>query len=267
MNAAQAAFFFAKTGKIGLRNPGLRIFKASFADKKGVVCYTFYTGSRFEERIQTMKLNEKIAECRKRMGLSQEELAARIGVSRQAVSKWEVGDAVPEVDKILALAHIFDISTDELLGHVREEKEDAAQEDGFSVRAEAFAQGARGNDELPRGLRFFGRAVRKWGHVAGYIVALRGLGVTAVGCLAQWMFGRMFSLTVNTGTESMIVMGDGFSMDMTGDMFPSFAAPDPFDAMSSIPLTFANIIILFGVLMVLGGLALAWYLKKKAAEN
>lgn len=214
-----------------------------------------------------MKLNEKIAECRKRMGLSQEELAARIGVSRQAVSKWEVGDAVPEVDKILALANIFDISTDELLGHMHEEKEDAAQEDGFSVRAEAFEQGARGNDELPRGLRLFSRAVRKWGHVAGYIVALRGLGVAAVGCLARWMFGRMFSLTVNTGMESMIVMGDGFSADITGDMFPSFMAPDPFDAMSSIPLTFANIIILLGVLMILGGLALAWYLKKKAAEN
>ena len=85
-----------------------------------------------------MKLNEKIAECRKRMGLSQEELAARIGVSRQAVSKWEVGDAVPEVDKILALANIFDISTDDRLGQVHEEKEDAAQEDGFSARAEAF---------------------------------------------------------------------------------------------------------------------------------
>ena len=77
----------------------------------------------------------------------------------------------------------------------------------------------------------------------------------------------MFSLTVNTGMESMIVMGNGFSADITGDMFPSFMAPDPFDAMSSIPLTFANIIILLGVLMILGGLALAWYLKKKAAEN
>ena len=41
-----------------------------------------------------MKLNEKILYCRKRLGLSQEALAERIGVSRQAVSKWETGDSL-----------------------------------------------------------------------------------------------------------------------------------------------------------------------------
>ena len=42
-----------------------------------------------------MKLNEKIYACRRRAGLSQEALAERIGVSRQAISKWETGDASP----------------------------------------------------------------------------------------------------------------------------------------------------------------------------
>lgn len=63
-----------------------------------------------------MKLNEKILYYRKRAGLSQEALAAKIGVSRQAVSKWEVGDTVPELDKLVALAKTFGVTTDELLG-------------------------------------------------------------------------------------------------------------------------------------------------------
>ncbi|MDE7003668.1 MAG: helix-turn-helix domain-containing protein, partial [Oscillospiraceae bacterium] len=62
-----------------------------------------------------MKLNEKILYYRKAAKLSQEELAAQVGVSRQAVSKWELGDATPEVDKLLLLARAFGVTTDELL--------------------------------------------------------------------------------------------------------------------------------------------------------
>ena len=77
-----------------------------------------------------MKLNEKILYCRKRAGLSQEALAAKIGVSRQAVSKWELGDTVPELDKLVALAQAFGVTTDELLGMrepVRETEKPAPQ--------------------------------------------------------------------------------------------------------------------------------------------
>lgn len=63
-----------------------------------------------------MKLNEKILYYRKKAGLSQEALAAKIGVSRQAVSKWEVGDTAPELDKLVALTKAFGVTTDELLG-------------------------------------------------------------------------------------------------------------------------------------------------------
>jgi len=63
-----------------------------------------------------MKLNEKIFYYRKAAKLSQEGLAARVGVSRQAVSKWELGEATPEVDKLLALARAFGVTTDKLLG-------------------------------------------------------------------------------------------------------------------------------------------------------
>ena len=62
-----------------------------------------------------MKISEKIARLRKEHGLSQEELAERLSVSRQSVSKWESDAAIPEVDKILALSEIFGVSTDYLL--------------------------------------------------------------------------------------------------------------------------------------------------------
>ena len=62
-----------------------------------------------------MQLQDKILQLRKRSGLSQEALAERIGVSRQAVSKWETGEAVPELSKLLLLARAFSVTTDYLL--------------------------------------------------------------------------------------------------------------------------------------------------------
>ncbi len=62
-----------------------------------------------------MTLGERIQSCRKRAGLSQEQLAERLGVSRQAVSKWESDAAQPELDKVVALARVFGITTDQLL--------------------------------------------------------------------------------------------------------------------------------------------------------
>ena len=60
-------------------------------------------------------LSEKIYKCRRELGLSQEQLAEKIGVSRQAISKWESGTATPELDKLLALSECFGITLDELV--------------------------------------------------------------------------------------------------------------------------------------------------------
>lgn len=62
-----------------------------------------------------MKLEEKIALLRKQKGWSQEELAFRLDVSRQSVSKWETGDSLPDLDKIIKLSDVFEVSTDYLL--------------------------------------------------------------------------------------------------------------------------------------------------------
>ena len=62
-----------------------------------------------------MILADKIIELRKKNGLSQEELAEKLGVSRQAVSKWEGAQSVPDIQRILEMSRLFGVSTDYLL--------------------------------------------------------------------------------------------------------------------------------------------------------
>lgn len=60
-------------------------------------------------------IGTKISFCRKKAGLSQEALATRLNISRQAVSRWETGEAVPDTEKIVQLSRLFQVSTDYLL--------------------------------------------------------------------------------------------------------------------------------------------------------
>lgn len=62
-----------------------------------------------------MKFGDKLVELRKKNGYSQEELAEKLGVSRQSVSKWESNNTYPETDKIVQIANIFDCSMDDLI--------------------------------------------------------------------------------------------------------------------------------------------------------
>ena len=64
-----------------------------------------------------MTLGERIQKLRKTTGLSQEQLAELVGVSRQAISKWETDQSAPELENILLLSKAFSVSTDELLGN------------------------------------------------------------------------------------------------------------------------------------------------------
>lgn len=62
-----------------------------------------------------MELNEKLQELRKNKGLTQEELAAALYVSRTAVSKWESGRGLPSIDSLKQISAFFDVSIDDLL--------------------------------------------------------------------------------------------------------------------------------------------------------
>lgn len=71
-----------------------------------------------------MTMAEKIQELRVQKGLTQERLAELLDVSRQSVSKWELGQAIPDVEKIIRMSELFGVSTDAIL--LRETKEEEA---------------------------------------------------------------------------------------------------------------------------------------------
>ena len=90
-------------------------------------------------------MGQRIAAQRKRLNLSQEALGEKMGVSRQAISKWESDGAVPEIDKLIAMSRLFGVSVGWLLGV--EENNELRQEETFSERQLALLE------ELFRGYR------------------------------------------------------------------------------------------------------------------
>ena len=62
-----------------------------------------------------MKFNEKLINLRKKEGLSQEELGYKLNVTRQTISKWELGQTTPEMDKLVEISKFFNISVDDLI--------------------------------------------------------------------------------------------------------------------------------------------------------
>ncbi len=85
-------------------------------------------------------LGEKIQRLRKEKGMSQEQLAAQLTISRQAISKWELGESVPDTDNIVQLSKLFGVSTDYLLN---DEYEEHAKEDSILQKQDA-------NTRLPK---------------------------------------------------------------------------------------------------------------------
>ena len=62
-----------------------------------------------------MEISEKILQLRKANNLTQEELAEKLNVSRQYISKWESGQTIPELEKLISLSSVFQVTTDYLL--------------------------------------------------------------------------------------------------------------------------------------------------------
>ncbi len=89
-----------------------------------------------------MTISEKIITLRKEKGLSQEAFAEALGVSRQSVSKWESGNALPDTDKIIAMSELFGVSTDYLL------KNDTPKEE--PVTYNPLAETERNDDMFPK---------------------------------------------------------------------------------------------------------------------
>ena len=193
------------------------------------------------------QLSEKILQCRKKAGLSQEALAEILGVSRQAISKWEIGDAVPDLPKLVALAKAFDVSTDWLLTSQAPPQEQAPPPESSQTPS---PQPPAWMDALPGTL---GRLIRRYGWLYGVYTALSGLGLIAVGSLFRLMIKRMFTNPFSD-VEQELFQGSFSIMGMNGP----FTSP---------VFLVANCVIGLGILLVIAGTVLAIYLKKKSNDG
>ena len=132
-----------------------------------------------------MELGEKIAFCRKRAGLSQEALADRLGLSRQAVSRWETGAAVPDLSKIVELSKLFGVTTDFLLLPEQTEPEPPVQEQPIRIETVSEKSGLDPVVERRRKFRIgFGEAIS----VLGLLTAVVALFLTQfyADTLTEW---------------------------------------------------------------------------------
>ncbi len=148
-----------------------------------------------------MKLHEKIYYLRKKAGYSQEEMAEKLGVSRQAVSKWETGEAVPELAKFTAIAKLFDVTTDWLL-----KDDDSEPRFADASKSEKGTSSApRVADEISDGvMSIISKLWRTYGWLVGVVLMIGGAGmflVAAVGMVAFVNMGKT--------AENMFGMFDG----------------------------------------------------------
>ena len=199
-----------------------------------------------------MKLQEKILYCRKKAGLSQEALAEQIGVSRQAISKWETGDAVPEINKLLLLANAFHVTTDWLLNEDEPEENKGSEPEAAEAKS---TEKPTWVDALPG---VIGRLLRRYGWLFGIYLAVVGAGFTGIGMLARYMVRRMFG-------ESFLGIADGaFPADEFGEQmgvtFSNMAANNPVSIMGTF-------IMVFGIVVLIAGIVLAVVLKKYSKEQ
>ena len=88
--------------------------------------------------IDFVKVGMRIAEHRKRLGMSQEELADRLFVTRQAISKWENGTSVPSIDTLSEISKLFSVSFEEILGLFEKPVLDVDERDIFKGHDRSF---------------------------------------------------------------------------------------------------------------------------------
>ena len=131
-----------------------------------------------------MDLGERIQEQRKKQNFTQDQLAEKLDVSRQAVSKWESGQSVPDVDKIVEMSGLFDVTTDYLLKG--SEPPAPPHDNGIPIF----------NDMRPNPAK---------------IMELFAAGLIAVGAFIGWM-----SIYISNDTASMIIFIIGAVLQIIG---------------------------------------------------
>ena len=148
-----------------------------------------------------MKLGEKLQQLRKKSGLSQEQLAAQLTVSRQAVSKWELDETMPDTENVVQLSRIFGVSCDYLLRDEVDEQGAARPADPGEGDASAAHASAAHLDQ------------QGWTHNAFAL----SLGVCAIGLVVAFMS------RINGHTLRPLVIG--FAIQVLGLALFELAAP------------------------------------------
>lgn len=191
--------------------------------------------------VRFMTFSEKLSGLRRRQGLSQEQLADRLGVTRQSVSKWESGLASPEIGKLVAISELFGVSVDFLVKDYLTGPDSAPEPSGDFSRIEAKL------DELDRRsdtrwfaytsrIRIFGLPLVsvRFGRqrypdrnntavgivaVGNFAVGVAAFGIISLGLLSVGMlaFGLLLALgmvsigTVSVGVSALGAFSYGFT--------------------------------------------------------
>ena len=205
-----------------------------------------------------MKLPEKIYYCRKKAGKSQEALAEELGVSRQAIRKWETGEDEPEIKKLRLLAEAFGVTTDWLLSD--EEPQEEPKSDFETVQsAKHYPDWI---DSLPGTL---GRLLRRYGWLLGVYIAICGAAFAFIGGMAR-LISRKMLLSFDNFASSMFGDFSGSFPDgaviydeygnQIGSAVSDFASNNPVSAVGTV-------IMVIGIVAVIAGIILALVLKSK----
>ena len=175
-----------------------------------------------------MNFGEKLLKLRKTKSMSQEQLATELSVSRQAVSKWELGESLPDSDKILLISKTLGVTTDYLLNDDRDQEVNSPGP-------------TRKNGELT--MNSIWNAIQKKGYLAGYIIS----GLAALALLLLRVVYFIFKETL-TPPE-----GFGFTL-----------ADLPMQA--KFPLYFVNGLSVVAIIVFLAGIVFVGYCKKENSK-
>lgn len=152
-----------------------------------------------------MTFAEKLTELRRQKGWSQEELGYKLGVTRQTVSKWELGTTTPEMEKLAAMSELFGITTDELIKGEPPETS-APDQTGFTESKTA--------DPPIRGIRFEYKSEKTWHGLPIVHINLKGKakGVVAIGLAAKGIvaIGLASMGVVSLGLAALGVLAIGW---------------------------------------------------------
>jgi len=132
-----------------------------------------------------MTIGQRIAQRRKALGLSQEQLGAQLGVSRQAIYKWESDAALPEIEKLVTLSRRFSVSVGWLLGEETDAPEGSDAGTPADDEGELTEAQLRMVEELVRRYQAAQPKRRRWPAVLGCVLAC---------ALLLYLFGQLRSV-------------------------------------------------------------------------